>query len=377
VAVCLTSAARLLIVPIVPMSIVKATQKYEAWLSRHMRVVASDLQRKHEEMAKKPFPFLRATFYRWLQLWPEVCPELSRAPRVLGVGDLHVENFGTWRDTDGRLVWGINDFDEARPYPYTMDLVRLATSAMLATREKNLSMRPKDAVARILKGYTAGMRKGGRPFVLAEDHGWLRTIAESKLRDPVEFWRKMDALPTLRGEPPEGVREAIEAVLPRRGLKYRLARRFAGLGGRGHPRFVAITDYAGGKLAREAKSLGPASIFWLTPERAPEASQYARILKNAVRCPDPYVRLHGAWIVRRLSPHCSRIELTFLAANRGELRLLEAMGWETANIHLGSERQRDAILEHLRGRKPGWLYQAAEGMARVVEKDWRVWKAHS
>jgi len=43
---------------------------------------------------------------------------------VLAVGDLHVENFGTWRDAEGRLIWGVNDFDEAwrlpvyeRPHP--------------------------------------------------------------------------------------------------------------------------------------------------------------------------------------------------------------------------------------------------------------------
>jgi len=32
---------------------------------------------------------------------------------VLAVGDLHVENFGTWRDAEGRLIWGVNDFDES------------------------------------------------------------------------------------------------------------------------------------------------------------------------------------------------------------------------------------------------------------------------
>jgi hypothetical protein len=26
-------------------------------------------------------------------------------PRVLGVGDIHLENFGTWRDAEGRMVW--------------------------------------------------------------------------------------------------------------------------------------------------------------------------------------------------------------------------------------------------------------------------------
>ena len=39
------------------------------------------------------FPFFRATFYRWAQLYPEVCADCADAPEVLAVGDLHVENF--------------------------------------------------------------------------------------------------------------------------------------------------------------------------------------------------------------------------------------------------------------------------------------------
>ena len=80
-------------------------------------------------MAQDALSFLCATFYRWAQLFPALCAKLARAPKVLGIGDLHVENYGTWRDAEGRLVWGINDFDEACPLPYTNDLVRLATSA--------------------------------------------------------------------------------------------------------------------------------------------------------------------------------------------------------------------------------------------------------
>src|SRR5260370_24510597 len=71
-------------------------------------------------------------FYRWAQLWPQICPKLSAAPKVLAIGDLHVENFGTWRDIEGRLIWGINDFDEVFLFAYTADLVLLATSAHLA-----------------------------------------------------------------------------------------------------------------------------------------------------------------------------------------------------------------------------------------------------
>ena len=139
------------------MNIVKATRKFEDWLALHIRIVEPDLRFKHEQMAAALFPFFRATFYRWVQVWPEVCAELDHVPRLLSVGDLHVENFGTWRDTDGRLVWGVNDFDEACLFPYTMDLVRLATSALLATREDHLTMKPKDAAAAILEGYECGM----------------------------------------------------------------------------------------------------------------------------------------------------------------------------------------------------------------------------
>src|SRR5215468_4563497 len=114
------------------MNIVKSTRLFEEWLARYTNVVKQDLRLKHAKMKLATFPFLRATYYRWAQLWPELCSDESKAPRVLAVGDLHIENFGTWRDVEGRLIWGVNDFDEAWPLPYTNDLIRLATSALLA-----------------------------------------------------------------------------------------------------------------------------------------------------------------------------------------------------------------------------------------------------
>jgi len=356
------------------MNIVKATKKYEDWLRLQIPIVGRDLRFKHEQMAAALFPFLRATFYRWVQVWPEVCADLTRAPHLLSVGDLHVENFGTWRDTDGRLVWGVNDFDEACVFPYAMDLVRLATSALLATRDNRLAMKPKDSATAILAGYELGMEEGGRPFVLSESHDWLRAIAESKLRDPVVFWQKMDRLPTVKGEIPESAREAIEHLLPERGIRYRLVRRVAGLGSLGRTRLVAIAEWKGGRVAREAKALLPSALHCLNPKQAPAEILYAAILRRAVRCPDPYVQMRGHWIVRRLSPDCSRIELEALGTSRGELRLLEAMGKETANIHAGTEEKRRAILKDLRGRKGTWLAGAAQAMADAIEKDWRVWR---
>src|SRR5262245_28873423 len=116
------------------MDIRTATQQYENWLADQTDLNRNDLKYKHEQMADDGdvFQFFRATVYRWLEQWPEHCRELDDAPRVLAIGDLHVENFGTWRDSDGRLIWGINDFDEAAELPYTQDMVRLAASVGVA-----------------------------------------------------------------------------------------------------------------------------------------------------------------------------------------------------------------------------------------------------
>ena len=104
------------------MNIVKATRQFEDWLGHRTDLVKKDLRLKHANMKAAVFPFLRATYYRWAQVWPKVCPDLAKGPHVLAVGDLHVENFGTWRDVEGRLIWGVNDFDEAHPMSYANDL---------------------------------------------------------------------------------------------------------------------------------------------------------------------------------------------------------------------------------------------------------------
>ena len=356
------------------MNIVKATRRFEDWLSLHTDVVKKDLRLKHRSMKEAVFPFLRATYYRWAQIWPKVSPDLARAPRVLAVGDLHVENFGTWRDSEGRLIWGVNDFDEASPLAYANDLVRLAVSAHLAAQIGHLSLKDQDICDAILEGYTDSIRQRGLPFVLSEPHTWLRQIAESELRDPVRFWQKMETLPTIRQEIPITAIDAMEHLMPSRNIPYRIARRVAGLGSLGHARYVAIAEWKGGKIAREAKALVSSACYWAQEIDRPPDILYQTIMTRAVRCLDPFVQLRGRWIVRRLSPHCSRIELSALKAAGSELRLLHAMGWETANIHLGTPAARKTILRHLQKQKAKWLHAATDDMLKAVRSDWDSWK---
>ncbi len=356
------------------MNIVKATRKFEEWLRLHTHIVKEDLGFKHQEMASAAFPFLRATFYRWAQIWPEICAEVAKAPRVIAVGDLHVENFGTWRDSEGRLIWGVNDFDEAAVMPYTNDLVRLAASAILAIQEGKLSLKTKAACDSILEGYESALVAGGKPFVLEENHPWLGALANNELRDPARFWKKMDELKPSREEIPLSARDALEHLLPGHGLDYRVVARRSGLGSLGRVRLVALADWNGGRVAREVKALVASSICWEQENQRPPEILCQLVASRAVRCPDPFFQVRDRWIVRRLSPNCCRVPLSDLPRDRDELRLLQAMGWETANVHLASRKSVKQVRRHLKSMKGDWLASAAMKMAGAVGDDWKAWR---
>jgi uncharacterized protein (DUF2252 family) len=175
-----------------PMAITESTRTYEQWLYAQLgkQIVEKDLREKHKKMADGPFPFLRATYWRWAETILDLCPELAAAPAVLAVGDIHLENFGTWRDADGRLVWGVNDFDEAAEMPYVLDLVRLATSAVLGSPGAEAA---DDICTQLLEGYARGLADP-HAIVLDQDYAWLRQLVVVSDKERADFWRKMEML---------------------------------------------------------------------------------------------------------------------------------------------------------------------------------------
>jgi uncharacterized protein (DUF2252 family) len=357
------------------MNIRQATSSYERWVASCIPVDRRALSFKHQQMTKALFPFLRATFYRWIQIWRDVAGDAAVAPSLLAVGDLHLENFGTWRDAESRLIWGINDFDEVYTMPYTIDLVRLATSAHMATFEEHLTIRPRDASDAILEGYRDGLKEGGRPFVLAEKHRWLRKIAFNRLRDATMFWEKLARCPKSKARLPRHVKSELRNLLPDRSLRCEEKGRMAGLGSLGHTRLVLLGRWHECYVAREAKQLTPSACVWARGKRAEkQRTRYGKILDRAVRVPDPFVRPYDGWLLRRLAPDCSRIELASLPGSRDEERLLYSMGWETANIHFGTPRAVPKIKRDLAKRRGNWLHKAAKAMLRATERDWRDWK---
>jgi hypothetical protein len=348
------------------MDIIEATQSYEAWLGHRVALYAPDLDFKHDAMDNSLFGFLRATYYRWLQHYPRLCP--GRGPSVLSVGDLHLENFGTWRDAEARLVWGIDDFDEAQPCRYDADLVRLAASALIAIDKGKLKASAEVACEQIVAGYLDGLRSPA-PFVLEENHSQLRDIAMGKERSPGKFWRKIETYPAAT--PPPGARSLLLQHLPKGTASVSFARKTeAGTGGLGVPRFLAIGIKNGGRVCREVKRRAPVAQAWVGGAAAKPAP-YAAILKQAVRSADPYLAAAPHWIVSRLAPHCERINMKDID-DKADV-VLRAMGREAANIHCRAGATR-LILKDLARRSDAWLHLDASRMAEATAKDWMVWK---
>ncbi len=69
----------------------------------------------------------------------EALPALATAGADLDlVGDIHTENYGTFKAADGLIHYDVNDFDETTRGRFTFDVARLATSLFLAGREAGL-----------------------------------------------------------------------------------------------------------------------------------------------------------------------------------------------------------------------------------------------
>lgn len=355
------------------MNFIDATKSYETWLGREVRLLPEDLVRKHELMSQSPFPFLRSTYYRWAQIWQEAAASLEKTPLVLAVGDLHIENFGMWRDADGRLIWGVNDFDETAELPLAMDLTRLAVSVFLADQNHRLGATRTQIASAILGGYREAAESGGCPFVLEERNPDLCQIALDRLKNAQGFWKKISQLPSFTGRKPKTALRLLMRMLPHGVESLRIVHRVAGLGSLGRQRLTAICQFEGGFIAREVKQLARPASQWATGS-GPIPIRYGELLKNAIRCQDPFLRQQSNWVGRRISPSNSRIEIIDLPREKDVERLLHVMGFETANIHLGST-PRKKLKKAVDGIKLSEFVKASRALETAVMRDWNEWKA--
>jgi hypothetical protein len=239
---------------------------------------------------------------------------------------------------------------------------------------EGLSIKLKGGCNVILEGYVEALRQGGSPIVLAERDQELGKLGVDSFKPPSNFWEKPNRLPVLRQTLAKDLKRALEKTLPEAGIEYKIVRRQAGLGSLGQERFVAIADWQGGCIAQEAKLMVPSACSWLNDEIKHRQSFYEKAISSAVRSPDPFQVIDGSWLIRRLSPDSNPIDIQTLPKHRDEDMLLNAMGREAANVHLGTRSSTKNILKDLKKRKRGWLEDAAKRMAKILEKDWKRYR---
>jgi hypothetical protein len=136
---------------------------------------------------------------------------------------------------------------------------------------------------------------------------------------------------------------------------------------------LALATWDGAHVVREAKQLTPSAWIWARRLASTQVLS-RRLIESAIRIRDPHVHFAEHWIVRRLAPDCCHIEIQSLPEERDEERLVYYMGWETANIHLGSRKALSAVKRNIARRKGRWLHKAAKSMRKVTRDDWALWR---
>lgn len=256
-------------------------------------------------------------------------------------------------------------------------MVTLSHPVLAAESSPNFKLKPREICAQLWDGYQAAIERGGEPFVLMEAHPKLRKMALQDLRQPAEFWKRIEAKTVpLKKEPPDSVSKAFSKILPDGAeLDYRMLTKPKGLGSLGRRRYLALGTFQGGKLAREAKAVVPSACVWVLDRRAGKGNPWLeKTVCSAVRCADPYYEVRRGWLVRRLGPDCSRIDFDELVHHQDVASLLYCMGWETANIHLGTAKGRKRIRSGWVHLPEDWFEVAAHKMLKRCHEDWYDFK---
>ena len=183
---------------------------------------------KYRKMAADPFAFFRGSaclFYADVTAHDDEWVD-DRTRQIWIHGDLHAENFGSYMNSDGRLVFDVNDFDEAYVGHYTWDLQRFAASLALLGWQKAL---PEAEVRSLIGRYARAYLSQVTHYVESEDDDdWALTLdtSEGVVGDVLEEARcasrvaLLDSMTVLR----RGVRMFDEGAGVRRLSKTERAR---------------------------------------------------------------------------------------------------------------------------------------------------------
>ena len=370
--------------------------------------------RKYRAMARDPFVFFRGTAHLFWEDWPSVGGEaLDDAPLAWCCGDLHLENFGSYRGDNGLAYFDLNDFDEAALAPATRDTARFLTSTCLAAESLGLSTQTvRQLEASFLDGYAAALTAGKARWIERSiATGWIRDLLRS-VENRTQGELLEDRTIVREGRRQFRIDEKRTFRLPvaeRRRVAQSIARfaarqpdpayyrvldvvgRIAGTGSLGVPRYAVLIRGDGGrdarildvKLARAsalAVYLAP-SLADRQPSRRNEADRVIQVQQRMQAIPpDLLSRLTigtKPFVVRELQPMADRLDLAAWDGRVGKLRrAVGAMGELTAWAQLrgasqGGAASVDALIAFARSRPiRGRLLAFARDYAKRARADW-------
>ncbi|MGE0128890.1 MAG: DUF2252 domain-containing protein [Blastocatellales bacterium] len=375
------------------------------------------LRLKMDKMREDAFVFLRGTCHLFYEHWP-ADSVLNDAPRVWLCGDLHLENFGSFK-ADNRLVhFDVNDFDEAALAPCTWDVARLLTSVLVGA--DSLKIKPRDkqtAVQVCLDAYCRALAAGRARWVERETaRGLVRDLLEdlrgrrrkkflngrTKLVDGNRRFRTKHPrmLPASKAE-----RARIKTFFktwsaeqpnPKFFRLLDVARRIAGTGSLGVERYVALIEGNGSpddNYLLDLKEARPSALSPLLrqlglsqPEWPNEAARIIAVKDRVLSTPPALlasVEITGKpFSICELEPTQDRVSLASCGGNLKQLRpILETMGELTAWGQLRSSgRQGSATADELIAfaERPQWrkeALRAAQELHDLVVADYQAYCA--
>jgi uncharacterized protein (DUF2252 family) len=373
---------------------------------------AERLAMKYRAMRADPFAFLRgscALFYGRLPRGGV----FKSAPTVWVCGDLHLENFGSYRADNGLAYFDINDFDESALAPASWDLVRLLASVSVGADSLGLRAARSRRICEVLVDAYATALKSGKAYWVEHDtaSGLIRELLDAvSQRKRSEF---LDGRTVARGDkrvlrtdgakalPVDKRERAMVAAFMREFAAaqpdpafYRMidvARRVAGTGSLGVDRYVVLVRGTGSPdgnhlldLKLASRSALKATLKTVQPRWKTQADRIAGVQQRMQAVPvaflEPATLGERPFVLRALQPAQDRIDLRRADAAQLE-QLAGTMGQIVAWSQLRSAgRDGSAIADELIdfGKRKKWrteLLEVALACAAQVREDAAVFNA--
>lgn len=366
---------------------------------------------KYRAMRASPFAFFRGTAHLF---WEDACAAsglIHESPVVWACGDLHLENFGSFRGDNDLAYFDLNDFDESARAPLTWELARFVASIFIAAPTIRLDAAASTSLVTIFLGaYRSALLDGKARWVeRATATGMVRALlrtvkrqtrtallesrtvvenGERKLR--IDRRRALPITTSQRRLITECVRTFGESQRDPEFYKVLdVARRIAGKASLGLQRYIVLVRGAGvpdGAVLLDIKEARPSSLATQVHVTQPvwpgEATRIVTTQRRMQAISPAFlhpVRIERTgFVMRDLQPTEDRLRLKDAIGHAQRLRrVMETMGRLTAWAQLrASGRHETATADVLTAfaRTGGWrqsLIKYGRAYAHQVESDYR------